>query len=886
MPTLVNALSAMVHGPTDRAILYIQEDGEELALSPKSDVAGKDHLPADALDYKTVLSEEDRALLVEAMIRVSHGSPPKPMAASIPPDHSLRSCFQTKLLESQSQFDFQSAHFWWRCITIVSELPHQSHGAFLQESAEHFQTKKAASTRMSKSYEDWLYLLQECCGYQEEMLEQLSQQCKQLRDKMWFISDVKHSSEYEDAAGIARALRAMSRTSQPRQTGMAAWARHRLRASFGQERIHAQTLDALSAPKEQGGPAKLADKQVELTSRWLTQDSIENFCKGEERIHRFCFEIQRCVRKLVGESLLESPVLWSSTLYSRERQGLGTDHGNSWSHALSDLSSWRTDFSYGHLHDPVPTSALSDQPLAYQHNGRQNTASSYGTVHYNRPSTAHTSSTLHESQAAPSHPVEAYATLPRKWTLPPSPISPTSMPLQTTISQPSPDKQAFLAALRETVTSLILSDLGFSLWNGGSETDRWLREHRGFQHTRTNSDPSSAGVWPLNPNEPSRSSSHEHPEATGVNNDIGCKPAKNMDQKQQTGAMKSRSGERKHAFPFSEAYGQLLTKFGLSSDPYVKLQCIYELTLLAASSQASWTTAGRPKTSSSSDSRNHVADFQVTGIRNGGVPRTKLTRLEEVIANCEERRLTSLKLPLKNLNADPLLHESYVPQLGIGNPGMIQTLQDILFNESLRPAALFRDLQFIASFVPSSILDHTPQGTAFWTAGLAALTVKSGACKSMTDNAAQILAYHLDSGNGREPIRTKPRGHVESPPKTFSLSAADLSRSTLKDAARLYTVSALEGDPTAARELALLYLTHPEIVRRVTLPLSKPSEIFRSSFLATSGERVRRNGREDGPGLDPLTFAVAFHWMEFAANAGDADARTFLKENGDLGRGW
>jgi len=156
----------------------------------------------------------------------------------------------------------------------------------------------------------------------------------------------------------------------------------------------------------------------------------------------------------------------------------------------------------------------------------------------------------------------------------------------------------------------------------------------------------------------------------------------------------------------------------------------------------------------------------------------------------------------------------------------------------------------------------------------------------MTDNASQILAYHLDSGNGREPIRTNPQGRVEPPRKTSNLSEADLSQTTLTDAARLYTVSALEGDPTAARELALLYLTHPELVRRVTLPLSKPSEVFRASFASAGGEKIGRNGREEGPGLDPLTFAVAFHWMEFAANAGDPDARTFLKENGDLGRGW
>ena len=38
----------------------------------------------------------------------------------------------------------------------------------------------------------------------------------------------------------------------------------------------------------------------------------------------------------------------------------------------------------------------------------------------------------------------------------------------------------------------------------------------------------------------------------------------------------------------------------------------------------------------------------------------------------------------------------------------------------------------------------------------------------------------------------------------------------------------------------------------------------------------------DTGGLDPLTFAVVFHWMELAANGGDKDARDFIRGNGEL----
>ena len=103
-------------------------------------------------------------------------------------------------------------------------------------------------------------------------------------------------------------------------------------------------------------------------------------------------------------------------------------------------------------------------------------------------------------------------------------------------------------------------------------------------------------------------------------------------------------------------------------------------------------------------------------------------------------------------------------------------------------------------------------------------------------------------------------------------------------------------------------MTKPEIVKRVTLPLSKPEAVFRSvpyPGAANNGENrssTANSRREDfgqaievdmdpsgstsssGAGLDPAIFALALHWMEFAADAGDADARTFLRENGDLRR--
>ena len=81
-----------------------------------------------------------------------------------------------------------------------------------------------------------------------------------------------------------------------------------------------QIFKEMAALEEQGGPNKLSDDQSENTLRWLSQYGIENFCKGEERIHRFCLGIEACINKLIGDNLMQGPVLWSSDLYYRDKR--------------------------------------------------------------------------------------------------------------------------------------------------------------------------------------------------------------------------------------------------------------------------------------------------------------------------------------------------------------------------------------------------------------------------------------------------------------------------------------------------------------------------------------------------------------------------------------
>ncbi len=143
----------------------------------------------------------------------------------------------------------------------------------------------------------------------------------------------------------------------------------------------------------------------------------------------------------------------------------------------------------------------------------------------------------------------------------------------------------------------------------------------------------------------------------------------------------------------------------------------------------------------------------------------------------------------------------------------------------------------------------------------------------------------------------------------------------------MWTITAKEGDPTAQRELAIFYLSNPELVQRTTLPLSKPREVFKQTVMdkyggggggGGSGSRYHHHhhhgaqgraaqgagagggagqgggaggagggggagGKEDvGLGdvrSDPALMCVAIHWMEAASNGGDELAKTFMAQN-------
>ena len=881
------------------AFIYISENGEELSLRPFETGAGSEK-PSTSTEGNSFQRNEkmDYDFLREAVTRLTEDPVRLNDLISILnvsengyPDHDsrispLEALFRAMMESCQFRLDFNDAHYWWKSLEALRNFTGtrnspNTYETLLWSIGRDVRTNMIRHARINEQNEKWLRALNVSQNQQQNVLRKLKIERNALRLKMWYISDVRHSSTYEDALHVTRALRAMANPQRLKQPGsITNWARHRLRSSSGHDRSEVQVLEALCAQKDYGGPTKLADEQIELTSRWLTRNSIENFCKGEERIHRFCFEIHKCVNKLGGANLLDSPVLWSSRLFEREKlafdkhefTGLGDGGSNT---AANPWSRGSIPSPLGYNPALVPTTFQSLR----SHDITNNISRLWNSPRIESHDTAET------DLAGLSRVQELFPVRP-PWPDNSSAVSPITtqsiallgdnMVCTKSFGEDSKaKKRAFMLQIQQDLSSLLLSDLGYIIWAQGSETDAWVNVDlpelslTSITQLPTEPQPNSDCTKDEGGPQPDRmdhSASQGSTESDGSRLTRRCSTTiARSPHTPPVGGKQLGSGIYDPypgtAFPYLEAYKRLLQKFSASPDPHVKLQMLYELEMLVLNSIQQHSVSEHLKDSTLAESNMLSSTNTHLTARTMRVPRTKATIPEEVVANCFERRAGTLKSRSPNRIPSPKGASFSAAEIETPDTnGIVNTLLAMFRDSKLRPQSLFRDLQLIAAFVPSKILDQTPKGKAFWDAGLAALALKEDLCESMIDRANQITTYHISSNKTSTPDRSTPH---------------HLANTKLKDAAELWIITAREGSPTAARELGLFYLAHPELLRRVTLPLSKSKDVFKSVVSRD------RSGNESGA-LDPLTFAVVFHWMELAANGGDKDAKDFLRGNGEL----
>ena len=872
--------------PPDWSHLHYSSDGLSLSVTPvrkdtsiedlQTPLSGRERDQDQVIVKESESTEELKASIIQLLIRQDQLDVDRNNESQ--PEDPLEMVINDAADKAHMEMDFFRAHSWWTTLQSYQDYkaqsPNRSCQTLFRSLSEKLRTSISFLSNVSEHCEANLRALQGLQDSQSVMLAKMDDSRTSLRVKMWYISDVRNSASYEEALFVTRALRSMANTKKQKQGGsISSWARQRLRGSSIHDRAEAQTLEAMVAPKDQGGLSKLADEQVEITGRWLTRRSIENFCKGEERIHRFCYEIQKSVGKIAGSSLLESPVLWSSNLFRRERSSYDLQRTRPGSTAA--LLNTPTTSSGHPLHGTLPFPSLGPPIGLPRTSAAAKARSPAGTIAgywiANQAFNKATGLGIHATQPplppTPTSPPYDWSGSSFSPVLPSYQTPHSSLGSRSSAShsrahseeESSPRTKAFAENIKKSLYSLLISDLGYLLWNHGSETDAWISTSLDLHRpTVSPQSPHLVNRSPttLNTDVPINDINHQHSDSN-YGPAAECQPSAanlpNRDVFERT-----RAGT---AFPwFSEAYATLLGRISVGQDPYAKLASLYELEVMICK----YLSIRRLSPSQDSASDRGLAKDGHRSFRSKSVPRTKATSMQEVIANCTERRAGTMRVKASQATPTPEVPASASAVSVLPDTDDIVDVFLTLFRDSkIRPNTLFRDLQYIASCVPSEILDQTIQGKAFWDAGLAALALKEELCESMIQRASQITAYHVL-------------------PRSSDNTTIDdsLASTTLGDAAKLWLITAKEGSPVASRELALFYLTQPELLPRVTMPFSKAKDVYKSAVSSDVRPLDRERGR-----LDPYTFAAVFHWMEVAANGGDKDAKDFLKGNGELSGG-
>lgn len=880
------------------------------------------------------------------------------------PEATLITMLKAASSQSKALADFVSAHLYWKTLNQLNALASHS----LRENGfavliNIFSRGPRDTIRRSASaieeYDAWLVWLKQSQERHEGSIDRMMSRIRAMRDKMWYVTDVRNSKEYAHSRDICQALKTMGM-----QKRWNSFQRSRANVARGPSasylyRTESQIMDLLAASEAQGGPNKLSDDQAEKTSLWLQQYGIENFCQGEERIHRFCCEVDKCISKLVGETIREAPVLWSSELYKRDKLGFERprpQREHSWA---GDDNASIISGDHGKFSSPSrPNSFARDLRTLSMHNNSQQSLDSIrhslprattalsdildGQEYLDRTGTSHgvdSSSTFWSpfqpamspgsgvSRYSPttsltnlsttfSHPQHGHAPSTSSYSTRPG----TSASSNETVYQQKADDERtrFLGELKQSLTSLLLSDLGNQVLSRGSETDAWfeklgqecidrkdaldkraarrrseIREKRSSGRPRVIEKKKSFGNL-----RGAGESASERASETSETPTISA-----VDASAASDAASKASGNE---FPFKKAYKRLLTMFQVHPNPYAKLNALHELENLIVASLHS-NVSKRPRWNRS-DAGSSVVEEHSSNNRQ--------TPLEGTIDNVRERRTQALQSQL----APPIFgHQSRqnssetrsIISGGAVNTDVITKELQLLFREaSIRPKSLFRDLQYIAAFVPSTVLDKPDRGKAFWNTGLAALKLKSEVCRTMVEMADEVVAAHthVRKASNDAPISDVPQSTTGTPPPPSTTYK-------LEDAGKMWTITAKEGFPTAQRELGLFYLSRPEYVERTTLPLSKPREVFKQTVMEKYGRNERGRGSASGPGggglgggggsargsgglggpgegkggkesdvrSDPGLMCVAVHWMEAAEHGGDELATSFLRQNEFMG---
>jgi hypothetical protein len=765
------------------------------------------------------------------------------------------------------------------------------------------------SHRAMDEFSAWFIWLDQSQERQDCQLEEMMLAFQLLRDKMWYSTAVLTSAVYDDLKNVAIALDQMgkkTRTGEPRLP-LHKRAFSKTVAGNFLVKTETQVLDILAAPFDYGGPNKLADDEVEAVNKWLKQNNVEHdFCKSEERIHRFCMEIDKCANKIVGDSVIDAPVLWSSELFQRDKNILDQGHPEFW---LTGAGLCFSDEEHDRAKRPVSMSLdfirrpAKSGPAPVE-TPQQDDARSIHLMDVpdyflsNNPASTIDSSVTFWSPFQTQSPQNQQAAGQRQG----RGAKPGVLD-QVPSAALKDEKRRFLGDLRRTLVGLLLSDLGSLVFNNGSETDIWFAGEIVDECLRIKEDqerrrrhklarrksakmlrqrdprvvPTVVGRSSPSTGQPAADTSSpatEAPRATPPNPPPSMTPAK----------------PPQIEFPYKLIFRLLLQEFSVHPNPYDKLDALHKL--------------------------RQLIERMLTDRPGRGPPRRESPKTADAASRSSpvsQGRQTPTASSDRGSPMPGKVSFGAAAAATAGPDQAIEVLEGLFRDPKTRPRSLFRDLQYIAAFVPRDTLEKSASGRAFLDAALAAVGLKHDIVQGMVVIADEIVAENTQNrplsiaaaaqqrrmqGQQQQPAgATAPQGAAPAataaaPQPQQSTSPVGRRKFNMADAASMYLVAAKEGHPVAQRELAIFYLTGDEAPPVATLPLIRPRDVFKAETLARSnaGRRIGADGgagpgaAEEARGGDPLMMCLARHWMEMGSLGGDEVAAQRIRERDELER--
>lgn len=869
-----------------------------------------------------------------------HRSPQHPRSNSNPQpvekqdsQSVLVTMLEAAMQQCQARSDFVNAHVYYKTLQTLKRLTTPSlvkngYAALLNYFSRGPRDSLGKSANAIEEFEAWFVWLKQSEERHDAAIDEMMMGLKNLRDKMWYITDVRNSANYVDARSVALALKLMGQPTksldgkplqQPRPRNFSKSSSNNFLL-----KTEAQMVDILAASDEFGGPNKLSDEQSDITLKWLNDCGIENyFCKGEERIHRFCLEVDKCVNKLVGDGMMDGPVLWASELYKRDKEILdsGRQKGDLFLTGVGTLSIAGDEEYEIHGRSTPRTLDFAQRPS--QNSLRSASTRNVSGSHDNNPWARATATDSYENSGGPQLTL-AIDTTTTFWspfqTQVQSPTSAASIRPRTASSSKgtvmlkqsasvNEDKRRFLLDLKQALTGLLLSDLGTIVFGSGSETDAWfsgdlgedciqrkeeedrqrrlkMARKKSMKSLRARQDHRAGPLDTLGRAERSQAAppvaTLQHAASSDAHQSASEHSSASSDATSRSSGLNAAKKAGLLEFPYNVAFRRLLDKFATHPNPFSKLDALYHLELLIVASLSSRSGRNynvRRDTLPTVPQSPSLGAIPELSTREPTANTSRAKNLEEAMANCEGRR--SLTLGHDRLNtSSPQPHRSGARSPGAppGTDMIVDVLQGLFRDADIRPKTLFRDLQFIASFVPGPILDKTPRGKAFWDVAFAAIGLKDEVCRTMIEIVDDIVAQN----SRRDPVFQQINGASPQAAGADSNTAAGTTeptarRYTMEDAARMLLITAKEGDAVAERELAIFYLTSPELVERTVLPLTRPKDVFKTELL-----NRERKASQDPSRSDPMTMCVAQHWMEQSKKGGDQLAIKYLRSRDEL----